>query len=191
MSDCPSCPRHVGPLDTCPHCGARTTGRMPVRVVKLVAVGLTTLGLAVLWFVATRAEVPTVAVGQVDATMNLAYIRVEGHCSRGPFYDPATDYLTFWLADETGDMRVVSYWTEARWLVEQDRLAALGDHIAVVGTVRLREDSRSLTINAPEQVSVRRSEPVDRPIGAITDKDWYGRVRVRGVVRGARCGPTL
>jgi hypothetical protein len=56
---------------------------------------LATVGLAVLWLAATRAEVPLIQIGQAGATMNMAYVRLEGHCTKAPTYDPESDYLSF------------------------------------------------------------------------------------------------
>ena len=102
MSNCPSCGCHAGPYEACPYCGARLTGRTPIRVVKIAAILLATVGLVALWFAATRAEVPLIQIGQAGATMNMAYVRIQGRCTREPSYDPESDYLSFWLADETG-----------------------------------------------------------------------------------------
>ncbi len=183
MSHCPSCGRYVGPHDACPTCGARMTGRVPIRLVKRLALLLATVGLIALWFVATRAEVPTVAIGQVDAAMNLAYVRVEGRCPRVPSYDPQTGYLGFWVADETGELYVASYRAETRALIEEGHVPALGDQVAVAGTLRIREDFRSLTVNAPGEVTVARADPEVCPIGHIAPEQAYQRVRVRGQVR--------
>jgi DNA/RNA endonuclease YhcR with UshA esterase domain len=183
MSHCPSCGRYVGPHEACPYCGARLTDRISIRAVKAAAIALATVGLAVLWLFATRTEVPTIAIGRAGATMNLAYVRVAGHCTGVPSYDPETDTLSFWIADETGELRVASYRAETRALIEQGNVPALGDRVSVVGTLRIREDFRSLTIDVPEQLAITRLEPVERAIGSIAPDDEYQRVRVRGQVR--------
>lgn len=152
-------------------------------MVKVAAIVLATLGLAVLWLAATHADVPLIEIGRAGATMNLAYVRVAGRCTRAPSYDPESDYLSFWIEDETGDLRVASYRAETRQLIEQGRVPALGDRIEVAGTLRIREDFHSLTINTPEQLEITRPEPVERAIGTIAPEDEYQRVWVRGEVR--------
>jgi len=144
---------------------------------------LATVGLAVLWLAATRAEVPLIQIGQAGATMNMAYVRLEGHCTRAPTYDPESDYLSFWIEDDTGEIRISAYRAETRRIIEQGRVPALGDLVEVAGTLRVREDFLSLTINVPEQLKVTRAEPADRDIGTIVPEDQYLRVRVRGQVR--------
>jgi DNA/RNA endonuclease YhcR with UshA esterase domain len=185
MSHCPSCGRYVGPDGdrACPYCGARLTGRVSIRAIKLSAVLLATVGLAVLWLAATRAEVPLVAIGQAGATMNLAYVRLEGRCIHAPSYDPESEYLSFWVEDDTGEICVVAYRAETRQIIEQGRVPAPGDRIEAVGTLRVREDFLTLTINVPEQLKLTRAEPVERTIGAIMPEDQYSRVRVQGQVR--------
>ena len=186
MSHCPSCGRYVGPYPACPYCGARLSGRISLRIVKITAILLATVGLAILWFAATRAEVPLVQIGQAGATMNMAYVRLQGHCTRAPAYDAENETLSFWIEDDTGEMRVSAYRAETRQIIEEHHVPAPGDLVKVAGTLRVREDFLSLTIDVPEQLQITRAEPVDRAIGTIGPEDEYLRVRVRGQVRSVQ-----
>jgi len=186
LTDCPSCGRYVGPYAACPHCGAALRGRTPVRTLKVAALALAIGGLALLWLLATHTKVPTVEIGQVNAMMNFAYVRVEGLVTRSPAYDPKTDYLSFWLTDETGELHVAAYRDETQSLIDQGRTPALGDRVTVQGTLRVREDFVSLTINLPEHLQIARAEPVDQSIGSINANDQFRRVRVLGQVRTIR-----
>jgi RPA family protein len=144
------------------------------------------VGLLFLWFLASHTEVPTVPIGQVGATMNLAYVRLEGRVTRGPSFDADSHYLTFWLADDTGEIYVAAYRHEAEDLIATGRVPALGDQISVVGTLRVREGFVSLTINAPDQIVVTRAEPSDRSVAEVDPYSELERVRLRGQVRGIR-----
>lgn len=161
-------------------------GRTSIRLVKLAVVLLTTVGLTSLWYVATQTEIPTVAIGQVGATMNLAYVRLVGRCSRSPSYNPRSGTLSFWITDDSGEMRVSSYGAETRGIIEARRVPALGDEIAVTGTLRVAEDFSTLTIDLWEHLAISRADPVDQAIGRIELEDQYQRVRVRGQVRQVR-----
>ena len=161
-------------------------GRTSMRLVKLAVVLLATVGLVGLWAVAVHTEIPTVPIGRVSATMNLAYVRVMGRCSRSPSYDPRSGTLSFWIADDSGDIRVSSYGAETRALIEERRVPALGDEIVVAGTLRVSEDFGTLTVDVPEHLTISRADPVDRAIGRLGLADQYQRVRVRGEVRDVR-----
>jgi DNA/RNA endonuclease YhcR with UshA esterase domain len=180
---CPSCGRYVGPTEGCPYCGARLRGRTSIRAIKIIAVLLAAVGLGVLWSAARHADVPLVRVAQIEATMNMAYVRLEGRCTRSPSYDPEGGYLSFWIEDGSGELYVSAYRAETRQIVETGRVPALGDRVEVAGTLRVREDFPSLTIRSPEQLSIARAEPVDRKIGTIRPEDQFERVRVQGQVR--------
>jgi DNA/RNA endonuclease YhcR with UshA esterase domain len=183
MSHCPSCGRFVGPYEACPHCGARIGGRLPIRLVKVIAVVLATIGMAILWLAATRSAVPRISIAQAGATTNMAYARIEGWVVRAPTYYPDSGYLAYTLTDESGDEIAISaYRKETDALRAEGRIPALGDRVSVAGTLRVREDRVGLTINVPQHVEVLRPEAIDREIGTLTLGDELTRVRVRGQV---------
>jgi len=186
VSHCPSCGQFVGPYDTCPHCGAHLDGRTALRAIKIVAVGMIAVGFLILWLLASRAEPPLVPVGQIGATMNLAYVRLEGQVSRGPNYDSASHTLAFWLTDDTGEIYIAAYRREAQDLIATGRVPALGDQVSVAGTLRLQKDFVSLTLNAAGQLQVTKPEPSERSVAEIDPYSELDRVRLRGQVRGIR-----
>lgn len=186
MSHCPSCGQFVGPRDACPHCGAHLDGRMVLRTIKIAAVTVTAVGLLLLWLLASRAQVPTVPIGQVGATMNLAYVRLAGRVIRSPSFDPASSSLAFWLADDTGEIYVAAYRHTAQDLVTANRVPALGDRVSVAGTLRIRKDFASVTIDAAGQLKVTTPPSLDRQVAEIGPYSELERVRLCGQVRGIR-----
>ena len=180
---CGSCGRFVGPYERCPHCGAQMAGRLAVRTVKLVAVLLGSLGLALIWWAARGVPIPEISIGEAGGTMNLAYVRLQGRLTRGLTYDPESGYLGFWLADETGEVHVNAYADVTRELLVQGRLPAIGDEVSVAGTLRIREDYVALTLNVPEHLNLQRPTAIPLGAGEITLLDEGLRVRVRGHVQ--------
>lgn len=65
---CPSCGRFVGPYTTCPYCGAKLGGRIPVRAIKIAAILLATVGLLALWWMARRMDIPTVSAADANVS---------------------------------------------------------------------------------------------------------------------------
>jgi len=188
MATCPSCGRYVGPTDagTCSHCGARLTGRMTLRALKIGALGLAVLGLILLWWFATHSPVPTLKIGQAQATMNFAYVRVEGQVTRAPSYDPDGGYLSFWIADDTGEMLVSSYRATTQVLVDAGQMPLIGERVTVEGTLRIRQDSTSLTLNSADAIHIQRAQPELMDIGQIDASAALRAVKVRGQVRAVR-----
>ena len=183
---CPSCGRFVGPYATCPYCGAKLGGRISVRAVKIAALLLATVGLLALWWMARHMDIPTVSAAEALGTMNMAYVRVQGRITRGLSYDPTSGYLAFWLDDGTGEVRVSSYRDVTETLLAAGIIPALGDDVTVAGTLRIREDYVSLTLNAAEHLTLERPEPLTLKVSTLTPLDAGLRVRIVGEVREVR-----
>jgi len=188
MATCPSCGRYVGPADAgiCANCGARLTARITLRALKIGALGLAALGLILLWWFATHSPVPRLKIGQAQATMNFAYVRVQGQVTRAPSHNPDSGTLSFWIADDTGEMLVSSYRATTQALLDSGRMPFVGDRVTVEGTLRIRQDSASLTLNSADAVSVERGQPVPMDIGQIDAASALRAVKIRGQVRAVR-----
>lgn len=182
---CGSCGRFTGPYERCPHCGARTTGRLRLRTLKLIAVGLAAVGLLALWWLARHTGVPAVSAADATGLMNLAYVRLNGRVARNLSYDPESGYLGFWLADATGEIHVTAYQEVTQDLLAAGKVPALGDEISVAGTLRVREDYTALTLNTAEHLTLYRPEAIVMEARAVTVLDEGQRVRLSGEVR--RC----
>ncbi len=186
-STCARCGRYVGPAyATCPYCGAPHPMPIPLRVLRVLAAVLATLGLAWLWWLARRTEIPLVEADQVGGLMNFAYVRLAGVVPQRPTYDEESGYLGFWLDDGTGEVYVNAYRDVTQALVAQGDLPAVGDHITVAGTLRIHDSRVALTLNAPEHLSLTR--PPARPMlaGEVTLLDAGRRVRLAGQVSQVR-----
>ncbi|MFN3763089.1 MAG: OB-fold nucleic acid binding domain-containing protein, partial [Anaerolineae bacterium] len=101
-------------------------------------------------------------------------------------YNPDSRSLSFTVADDTGEMRVWAFRDVVNSLRAAGRIPALGDEVTVAGTLRVREEDVSLTLNVPDHLHIARPEPEERTIGSLTAADALRRVRVRGQVRNVR-----
>jgi DNA/RNA endonuclease YhcR with UshA esterase domain len=188
MSSCPSCGRDSGAGDLCPHCGADLKRRLQIRTFGIVAIVIAVLGLIGLGVFATRQPIPTVKIAEVQSTYNFAYVQIDGRVSRLPSYNATSQTLTFWVRDETGELMVSSFRATTQGLITADRVPAPGDTVSVQGTLRVRETIPSLTVDAPEALTLTRAAPEAalRDIGSLTVDDALRAVTVRGVVRSIR-----
>jgi DNA/RNA endonuclease YhcR with UshA esterase domain len=183
---CPSCGRFVGPLEQCPYCGALVRKRLPLRYFRLSSVALAIIGLAALLYAARGSPTPKVTVASVGATMNYAYVRLEGQVTRGPTYDPNTQELRFYLADSTGEIMVSSFRAITRQLLDQKRIPVAGDHVAAEGTLRVRDDFAALNLVSPNKIELIHPTANVIKIGDIGRDHNLQVVSVSGDVREIR-----
>lgn len=180
---CPACGRFVGPYATCPYCGAEVGQRISIRFFKYGSLALAIAGVVILLLRAPRSQVPVVQIGTLTGTMNFAYVRVHGVVARQPVYDPDAGSLHFWVADDTGEMMVIAYRSEAGDLLAKGIVPVVGDEVTVDGTVRIKEDFQYLVLHGADGVAVRAPEPVAVAIGSVGAMPLYHKVTVQGVVR--------
>jgi len=75
---CPHCGHYAGPAGRCAKCGMQLGQRMGLRVLRISALAVATVGLFLLHLYATHRELPLVRIGEVTPMMNFASVRVEG-----------------------------------------------------------------------------------------------------------------
>jgi DNA/RNA endonuclease YhcR with UshA esterase domain len=185
-SECPSCGRFVGSHEKCPYCGTDVGQRIAVRVFKYGSLVVAILGLAVLLFAASRNQVPRVEIGDLAGTMNWAYVHVEGLVSRQPLYDPVAKTLKFWVWDETGEIMISAYRSEAEWMLAEGAVPVMGDYVALEGTLRVKEDFQYLVLNVPQSTNIWPPEPLEMNVSGVEIGLLYKRVTVRGIIRQDR-----
>jgi DNA/RNA endonuclease YhcR with UshA esterase domain len=185
MATCPSCGRDAGANEICPHCGADLKRRLQIRTFGILAIIVAVAGVALLLFFATRLPVPTVKISDITSTPNYAYAQINGMVSRGPNYNPDAQSITFWVRDDSGEIMVSAFRDQTQELIAADRVPAPGDTIALQGTLRVRDDTPSLTIDSADSVKLTRAtdQAAERPIGSITPADDLQGVIVNGVIR--------
>ena len=188
MPPCPSCGRDTGSNDLCPHCGADLKRRMRIRTFGLTSIVVALAGLAVLWFFATRAPIAQLKIGDVQSTSNYAYAQISGTVTRGPNYNAASQSLTFWVRDETGEIMVAAFRSPVQELIAADKIPAPGDTISVQGTLRVREAVPSLSLDSAGAITLVRAteQAARRDLASITEADALHGVTVRGVVRAIK-----
>ncbi len=185
MTTCPSCGRDAGANAICPHCGADLQRRLKIRTFGILAIVVAVAGVALLLFFATRLPVPAVKVSDITSTSNYAYVQINGVVSRGSNYNPDAQSITFWVRDDSGEIMVSAFRDQTQGLIQADRVPAPGDTIALQGTLRVRDDTPSLTIDSADSIKLTRAtaQAADHPIGSITPADDLHGVIVNGLIR--------
>ena len=185
MATCPSCGRDAGANEICPHCGADLKHRLKIRTFGILAIVVAVAGVALLLFFATRLPVPAVKISDITSTSNYAYVQLNGVVTRGPNYNPDAQSITFWVRDDSGEIMVSAFRDQTQELIAADRVPAPGDAIALQGTLRVRDETPSLTIDSADAVKLTRATvgAADRAIGSITTADDLQGAIVIGMIR--------
>ena len=188
MSHCPSCGREIGSHVTCPYCGANLKRRLTLTLFGILAIVLAIGGLALLYVASINSTIPTLRIGQIQAAMNYAYVRIEGIVKRSPSFNPDSETLSFWIDDDSGRMLVSAFRAEARALVAAERVPSIGDRVAVEGTLRVRDDIPSLSISDAGSLELTRAIDAAEAheIDAIGPVQVLHSATVRGQVRAVR-----
>lgn len=183
---CPSCGRFVGPLEKCPYCGAAIQKRIPLGYLRIACLILAVLGVAILVFAAGGAATPLTKIGDIGATMNYAYVRLDGVVTRGPLYDPDTQTLRFYVTDDTGEIQAGAFRDVTQALLAAEKIPAVGDKIMLEGNLRVRDDFTSFNLTSANKLQIIPPDARAIQIADIGFDDEYQYVIVRGDVRDLR-----
>ena len=137
---CFTCERFIGAADVCPYCGEPSVRSPVIRRLRWWAVCLALLGLVILYRLPASGEVPVRKIGRITSLMNFGRVRVAGEVQRKAYIgrdDGQVDYLSFIVADGSGELQVRAYGDVARKLSEAARVPQRGDRVTVTGRLRV------------------------------------------------------
>jgi len=161
---CPVCERFIGPSDTCPYCGEDSAKSSFLKHLRYAALILGMGGLGLLHFAASHSEIPVTQIEAITPMMNFAHVRIVGKVPRRAYVSRKhgeVDYLSFLVADRTGELRVTAYRDVARALVEQDRVPEKGAWVDVAGTLSIAAGGQvKLRLYTAERLSIKGREAV-------------------------------
>lgn len=161
-ADCASCGRYIGPVMTCPYCGADAEGRTSLRWLRIAALVFGVGGLGLLFWLARHQDIPLARIADLTPAMNTARVRIAGDIVTVPrtyLRQNVPDYVTFDVSDESGTLTVAASRSVARDLIagngrvprERDRIEAEGMlSLDARGRMRLYlSDASSLRTTTP------------------------------------------
>ena len=109
-----------------------------LRHLRLAALLLSFGGLAWLYVLAARSDLPLVRVSEITPMMNFAAVRLQGTVDSRPYRSQRggqLDYVSFSLRDETGSLRVTAGGEVARELAAANGIPRRGDSVSVSGSL--------------------------------------------------------
>jgi len=160
--NCPHCGRYVGPLELCVYCRRFHAKRLCTRIVKYVSPLLAIVALGALYGLGEWQGHPSKAIKEISEKNNYAYIRFAGTVCKAPsMYDSEEGggkTLSFCVDDKSGMLEVKAYAHSTGRMAAAGQIPASGDFVEILANLTIRGDDKSVIINSPDQISVRRSE---------------------------------
>lgn len=183
---CPSCGRFTGAASRCPHCGSQIQKRLSIKATRYAAVLLSTVGLFLLYMMATRQKIPTVSIADIEPGMNFAYVNISGTVAGSPRIfeqDGIVKSMSFDVSDGTHVIPVRAYRKQAQTMVDRDLIPHSGDHIEVAGNLAVAADEQvQLRLQVVDHMKLERTEAKTT---LIADTDQLGKgstVLVKGTI---------
>jgi len=170
---CPDCGRPLGDLTVCPRCGTDLTKRTSHKFLALICV-VSLVGGMIFYLNAVLVGAYTVDIEDIDEGLNYGYVWIEGTVSNGPQYRiyPSVR-LSFDVNDGTGEIEIRAFSSEAEWLVEENKVPRVGDHVKLFGTVRIDEQwGDKIYLEKPEELELTRQAPTESTISGV-HSDYY------------------
>ena len=155
--NCPSCGRFVGAVNKCPYCGAKVEKRLSLVATRWAAILLATIGLFLLWLMAINRQVPVVALGNVQPTMNFGQIRVEGTVRSDAKLFRTGLGMSFHVDDGTGSIIVFITKKQMDEMNELNLVPKAGDTISFIGSLSISEDQQSMRLLSLKDMTLTRS----------------------------------
>jgi hypothetical protein len=111
---CPSCERYISSSRSCPYCDCDAYCPPALKLLRIGAALLASLGLLLLYTFSMTRPIPTVDIAELVPMMNYAVVRLTGTVATKPYVSRSdsgkADYLAFTLKNDNGrKVRVQAY----------------------------------------------------------------------------------
>ena len=184
---CPNCGRYVGSLEVCPYCGTKIPKHTSYYYAKYGALTFAVFGVIFLLIIAQNTPVQYVHIGDITPTYNYAYVKIRGVVNSPPSYVMKSDgssTLYINVDDGTGEISVHVYNPIIEKIVRSGKLPGYGDFVEITGEIYFRGTNKYMIVNHPDQISIRKAEPVNMTIEDIKNVEYPNANYIRVMVTG-------
>ncbi|MEN3045651.1 MAG: OB-fold nucleic acid binding domain-containing protein [Candidatus Hydrothermales bacterium] len=179
---CFNCGRYVGAKDRCPYCGEEQLKPIGIEFLKWTSLIVAISGVFFLFISARTQEAPLVKVIDLKPTMNFAKVKMQGVVKSSPYYDEEKGgYLSFWLDDGTGNIKVRAFKNVAKEIIDKNMYPTIGDSVSLKGTLYIKENFL-ITIEKSEDLKIKIPKHINVKIKEITDTLIGKRVETEGTI---------
>ncbi|MEN3044947.1 MAG: OB-fold nucleic acid binding domain-containing protein [Candidatus Hydrothermales bacterium] len=179
---CFNCGKYIGAKDRCPYCGEEQLKPIGIEFLRWSSLLIAIAGVIFLFISARTEDAPLVKVVDLKPTMNFAKVKMQGIVESSPYYDEEKGgYLSFWLNDGTGNIKVRAFKDVAKEIIEKKIYPSIGDSVFLKGTLYAKENFL-LTIEKSEDLKIKIPNHLNVKIKEITDTLIGKRVETEGTV---------
>ena len=157
-----------------------------MRIFKGLILALAIAGVAALLIAVRSNARPQIAISSITPAMNFAYVRIAGVIPAYPSLSSAGDTLSFTIQDDSGQIRVSAYRSAVNELLVQGRIPMPGDMVSVEGSLRVRDDDASLTLQSSEGLTIQPAEVSSIELSALDALPIGARASLVAQVREVR-----
>ena len=193
---CPRCGRYIGPLETCPYCGAKIRRKFSLWLLKRLALVLAIVSVLILYSATLAYEPPYITISDINPTMNYALVRIKGWVlsSTDPYYSNRTGspYITFTIADGTYNkmykmhgVQIRCYSQVAELMYQWGYIPTFLDEVELEGAVQIRDQYAYIILRSPYRLKIVRGAAIPTTISEINENFetyFHRRVKVTGRV---------
>lgn len=180
---CAECGRFVGAMSRCPHCGAQVRKGMTLRGFRWAALLLATVGLGLLYAMSIYKEIPRIDIGEINQTMNFAFVRIAGHVvgdARVFREDAIVTGVRFSVNDGTGILSIRAYGAKAKALDDAGKVPLAGDLVELSGSLNVSAQDRVMYLQSPDHLAIERPPLESAAIDEITEELIGRRIQTEG-----------
>ncbi|MFC2091462.1 hypothetical protein ACFLTD_01665 [Elusimicrobiota bacterium] len=168
-SNCPICGYYVGISAVCPRCSARVDRRISIKIVRIIALAGSVIGILLLWY-ATYLKVPDkVNVAQISDIMNNAFVSIEGEVKRLSINEEKNSFRLV-LNDGTGEIMLNAFnkLNDFKDYFGKD-MPSLKDKVKVTGVLSISQSwGASMFLSIPERLQIIKKYIVkEKTVGSI------------------------
>lgn len=142
---CPNCERFIGTSEECPFCGFDDVTPRFLKLFRRAAFCLALFGLISLTIMSFCRDLPLVQAGRITPMMNYAPVRAIGTTTTDTFIGnkiKSKPYISFYLRDSTGDIKVVAYGNTAQQIISDGTMPHKNDRVEIEGRLRVEADGK-------------------------------------------------
>ena len=144
----------------CPYCDAELPGNTAIKLLKISALILATVGLFLVYLAGRASKPEVISISSITPAMNFARVSVRGIVKQKPHVSQDAEYLSFYIYDGDRRIKVAAYRSVAIKLAESGRLPRNGSRVEAAGELRYNHGDPVLNLASCDALKIQQLKDV-------------------------------